>query len=91
MEKYFTYTPENVCSRSFKIGYEGNKITSFEAVGGCNGNLQGAAMLLKGMDIDDAISRLDGITCRAPMSRGFKTSCPDQIAQALKALKKEID
>ena len=48
-------------------------------VGGCNGNLQGISHLVEGMDVDEAISRLEGIQC------GFKkTSCPDQLAQALK-------
>ena len=48
-------------------------------LGGCSGNLQGISRLVEGMNVDEAIRRLDGIRC------GFKpTSCPDQIAQALK-------
>ena len=65
-----------------KISYENGKIVDFEVVGGCNGNLKGLSALLKGMDINEVITRLNGIKC------GFKnTSCPDQIAQALKTIK----
>ena len=61
---------------------ENGKIVDFEVVGGCNGNLKGLSALLKGMDINEVITRLNGIKC------GFKnTSCPDQIAQALKTIK----
>ena len=77
------YIPNGVCSRQYDIDYENNKIVSIRVVGGCNGNLAGLSSLLKGMDIDEAISRLEGIKC------GFKpTSCPDQIAKALKTIKK---
>ena len=58
---------------------EDNKIHNVSFVGGCNGNLQGISHLVEGMDVDEAISRLEGIQC------GFKTtSCPDQLAKALK-------
>ena len=51
-------------------------------LGGCDGNLQGISRLVVGMDVDEAIARLEGIRC------GYKsTSCPDQLAQALKACK----
>lgn len=81
--EHLTYTPKGVCSRQMDIDYEDNKIVSLKVTGGCNGNLKGIASLLVGMDIDDAITRLEGITC------GMKpTSCPDQIAQALKTIKK---
>ena len=57
-----------------------NKVRNVSFVGGCNGNLQGISRLIDGMDVDEAISRIEGIRC------GFKaTSCPDQLAQALKA------
>ena len=53
-------------------------------MGGCAGNLKGIGALVKGMHIDDAIAKLSGITC------GFKpTSCPDQLARALKAYKEQ--
>ncbi len=81
--EHLTYTPKGVCSRQMDIDYEDNKIVSVKVTGGCNGNLKGIGSLLVGMDIDEAIKRLEGITC------GMKpTSCPDQIAQALKSIKK---
>ena len=77
----FTYNPKGVCSRQFKIDVENGVVNSIVIVGGCSGNLQGLAALLKGMKVEDAIARMEGIRC------GFKsTSCPDQIAQALKTV-----
>ena len=74
------YTPRGVCSRQMEIDVEDGVIQSVRVMGGCNGNLQGIASLLKGMKVEDAITRMEGIRC------GSKpTSCPDQIAQALKA------
>lgn len=81
MEK-MTYTPRGVCSRQFEIEIDGGKIASVKILGGCAGNTQGVSRLLVGMDVDEAISRLEGIRC------GFKpTSCPDQLAKALKEYK----
>ena len=74
-----TYTPKGVCSRKFTIQVEGGKIQSLDVVGGCNGNLQGLSSLLRGMEVKEAVKRLEGIMCG-----GKPTSCPDQIAQALK-------
>ena len=77
-----TYRPKGVCSQLMDIDVEDGKIESVKVTGGCSGNLQGISSLLKGMDVDEAISRMDGIRC------GVKaTSCPDQIAQALKQYK----
>lgn len=77
-----TYRPKGVCSQLMDIEVEDGKIESVKVTGGCSGNLQGISSLLKGMDVDEAISRMEGIRC------GFKvTSCPDQIAQALKQYK----
>ena len=77
-----TYRPNGVCSQLMDIEVEDGKIESVKITGGCSGNLQGISSLLKGMDVDEAISRMDGIRC------GIKaTSCPDQIAQALKQYK----
>ena len=73
------YTPRGVCSRAFTIQVEDGLIQSVQVVGGCNGNLQGISSLLKGMSVDEAVKRLEGIRCG-----GKPTSCPDQIAQALK-------
>lgn len=77
-----TYRPKGVCSKLMDIDVEDGKIASVKVTGGCSGNLQGISSLLKGMDVDEAISRMEGIRC------GVKaTSCPDQIAQALKQYK----
>ena len=73
------YTPRGVCSRAFTIQVENGVIQSVQIVGGCHGNLQGISSLLRGMSVDEAIHRLEGIRCG-----GKPTSCPDQIAQALK-------
>lgn len=78
-----TYIPKGVCSRSFTIQVEDGVIQSLEVTGGCNGNLKGLSALLKGMDVQEAIGRLEGIRCG-----GKPTSCPDQIAQALKECQK---
>ena len=76
-----TYQPKGVCSRLMHVEAEDGVIKSVEVVGGCNGNLKGITRLVEGMRVEDAISRLDGIRC------GMKdTSCPDQLAQALKQL-----
>ena len=73
------YTPRGVCSRAFTIQVEDGVIQSLQVQGGCNGNLQGISRLVEGMKVEEAIRRLEGIRC------GFKaTSCPDQLAQALK-------
>ena len=75
----YTYVPKGVCSRKFTIDVEDGVIRSLEVIGGCSGNLQGVSALLKGMRVEEAIRRLEGIRC------GMKTtSCPDQIARALK-------
>jgi uncharacterized protein (TIGR03905 family) len=64
-----------------EIDVENGVVQEFRVVGGCNGNLKGIAALVKGMKVEDVISRLEGVKC------GFKnTSCPDQLAQALKTL-----
>ena len=74
------YTPKGVCSKKMEIDVEDGVIQAVRVVGGCNGNLQGVSALLKGMTVEDAIARMEGIHC------GFKpTSCPDQLAQALKS------
>ena len=76
------YTPRGVCSRKMTIEIEDGIIRSVQVDGGCSGNLQGISRLVEGMPVDEAISRMDGIRC------GWKnTSCPDQMAQALKQYK----
>ena len=74
----FSYIPKGVCSRRIDIEIEDNVIVCVKYVGGCAGNTQGVAALVRGMTVDEAISRLKGIRC------GFKSSsCPDQLATAL--------
>ena len=78
-----SYTPKGVCSRKIDIEIENDIIVSVKYSGGCAGNTQGVAALVRGMSVDEAISRLSGIRC------GFKaTSCPDQLAAALADYKK---
>ena len=73
------FTPSGVCSRLMKVDLDGETIKKVEIIGGCAGNTQGIAKLVVGMNVHDAISRMEGITC------GFKpTSSPDQLAKALK-------
>lgn len=74
-----TYTPKGVCSRQMVIEVEDGIVKDLQIIGGCNGNLQGISSLVKGMKVEDVIARLENIKC------GMKnTSCPDQLAQALK-------
>ena len=78
-EKTMDYTPKGACSQQIHFDIVDHKVKNVSFRGGCNGNLQGISRLIDGMDVDEAIKRLDGIRC------GFKaTSCPDQLAQALK-------
>lgn len=75
------YKPTGVCSQAIDIELDGDIIQSVSFVGGCNGNLQGIAALVKGMKAQDAIDKLRGIKC------GFKsTSCPDQLGKALESM-----
>ena len=79
----FTYKTKGVCSQMITFNVEDNKVSNVKFFGGCNGNLKGIAALVEGCDIDDVITRIEGTTC------GMKqTSCPDQLAQALKEAKK---
>lgn len=73
------YKTKGVCSQMIKLDLDGDVIRSVEFVGGCSGNTQGVARLVEGMKVDDAIARMEGIKC-GPR----QTSCPDQLAQALK-------
>ena len=74
----FSFTPHGVCSRKMDFEIDNGIIISVKISGGCAGNTQGVAALIKGMTVDEAIERLSGIRC------GFKnTSCPDQLARAL--------
>ncbi len=75
------YQTKGTCSTAIDIEVKDGRIESVAFIGGCNGNLQGISALVKGMMVEEAISRLKGIRC------GFKsTSCPDQLAKALESM-----
>ena len=73
------YSPKGVCSKNIHFDIEDNRVTNLSFEGGCHGNLQGIGRLVEGMPPQDVIDRLDGVTCKMR-----PTSCPDQLAQALK-------
>ncbi len=73
------FTPRGVCSRQITIEVNDGIIENVRFFGGCNGNTQGISALVKGMEVEDAIERLEGIDCG-----GRGTSCPDQLAIALR-------
>lgn len=79
----FEYIPHGVCARKMLIEIEGDTLKSLQTIGGCHGNGQGVAALVRDMKIDDIIDRLEGISCN-----GKGTSCPAQLAEALKLYKK---
>ena len=81
----FEYKTKGTCSQRIFFEIDENKVHNVEFLGGCNGNLQGLGKLVEGMDIDDVIGRIEGIHC------GMKpTSCPDQLATALKEAKQKL-
>lgn len=73
------YRTRGVCSQAIKFDIADNKVTGVQFIGGCSGNTQGVARLVEGMDVNEAIARMEGIHC-GPRP----TSCPDQLARALK-------
>ena len=78
----YQYKTKGTCSQQILFEIEDNKLKNVQYIGGCNGNLKGISSLVEGMDIDEVISRLEGTKC------GMKdTSCPDQLARALKQAK----
>jgi len=78
----YQYKTSGTCSQQIFFEVENDIIKNVQFLGGCNGNLKGISALVEGMNIDDAIRRLEGTTC------GMKpTSCPDQLARALKQAK----
>ena len=81
----FEYKTKGTCSQYINFEIEDGKLKNVQYIGGCNGNLKGISSLVEGMDIDEVISRLEGTTC------GMKnTSCPDQLATALKEAKAKL-
>lgn len=75
----YTYTPHGVCSRMIRIDVEDGIVNQVQFVGGCSGNTQGIGALVQGMPVDEVVKRLENIKCGSR-----PTSCPDQLAKALK-------
>ena len=84
MNKKIVYPTKGVCSQAIAIELEDDTVKSVQFVGGCSGNTQGISMLVRGMKVEDVISRLEGISCG-----GKGTSCPDQLAKALRIMTRE--
>ena len=75
----YRYKTKGTCSREIHLEMDGDIIRNVEVIGGCDGNLKGISALIKGMKAEDVIQKCSGIRC------GMKpTSCPDQLAQALR-------
>ena len=80
----YEYKTKGTCSQRILFDIEDGKVKNIQFIGGCNGNLQGIGRLAEGMNVEDVIERIEGIHC------GMKpTSCPDQLARALKEATKE--
>ena len=78
----YSYKTKGTCSQVINFEVVDGKVANVQFLGGCNGNLKGIAALVEGMPVDEVISRVEGIQC------GMKpTSCPDQLAKALKEAK----
>ncbi len=79
--KHYSYRTTGTCSREIQFDVEDGKIYNVSFNGGCNGNLQGISKLVEGQKVEEVIQKLENIRC------GFKnTSCPDQLAKALKSI-----
>lgn len=78
----YEYTTRGTCSRKITFDIRDGKVCDVQFINGCDGNTKGVASLVEGMEVEEVIRRLKGITCgRKP------TSCPDQLAQALEQAK----
>lgn len=82
----FEYKTKGTCSQYILFDVEDGQVKNVQYIGGCNGNLKGIGALVEGMNIDDVIARVDGIRCG-----GKETSCPDQLATALKQAKAKLE
>lgn len=76
-----SYKTNGTCSSMIDIEVVDNKIQDISFTGGCNGNLKGICSLVKGMDVNEVISKLEGIRCGSR-----STSCPDQLSKALRSI-----
>ena len=84
MSEIYTYIPQGVCSKKYTFEIEDNVIKKVDIKGGCLGNLLGISKIIVGMTIDEVVEDFEGTMCgRKP------TSCPDQIAKALKSYQQE--
>lgn len=80
----YTFKTKGTCSQEISFAIEDGKVVGVSFLGGCNGNLKGIGSLVEGMDVDEVIKRIEGIRCGSK-----ETSCPDQLARALKAAKEQ--
>ena len=80
---FVIYNTKGVCAKEINFDIENDKVKNVIFTGGCDGNHKGLCSLVEGMSVDDVITRLEGINCGMRSS-----SCPDQLAQALKEYKK---
>ncbi|MCI8618595.1 MAG: TIGR03905 family TSCPD domain-containing protein [Oscillospiraceae bacterium] len=77
----YEFKTKGTCSSRILFDVEDGKVKNLQFLGGCNGNLKGISALVEGMPVEEVIAKIDGIRC------GMKsTSCPDQLAQALKSI-----
>lgn len=75
----YRYSTRGTCARAIEFEVDNGTVKNVRFEGGCNGNLKGIGAIVEGMKVEDVIAKLEGIRC------GFKsTSCPDQLAQALR-------
>lgn len=75
----FVYQTQGTCAKEISFELDGDIVRNVAFTGGCNGNLKGIGRLIDGMKAQDVIDRCEGVTC------GVKpTSCPDQLAKALR-------
>ena len=79
MPKSFTFNPEGICPKSIKFDIDGDIVKNVKFIGGCPGNLQALSRLVEGMPVGKVVEKLSGIRCGNKV-----TSCPDQLAIALK-------
>ena len=75
----YRYKTKGVCSRKITLEIEDGRVQHVQFEGGCNGNTQGVARLVEGMQVEEAVRRLSGIRCGSKAS-----SCPDQLAEAIR-------
>ncbi len=79
--KQIVFNTQGTCSQQIILTGDKGRITDVSFIGGCNGNLQGISLLVRGMKYEDVIAKLRGIRCGTK-----RTSCPDQLAEAVRAL-----